>query len=326
MQHPPRQSPSIEVGLSISSLRRFRPAPPSNSLLPNVLIPGVSHAGAAMLAADLGRHPDVCLPDVKQINYFTPLRFGRPVESPLDDYDRHYSRWSGERYRVETGPDYFDGGLPMTTRIAESLPGVHVVLLLRDPAHRLWTSYVDKLARGRLPRAMSYETYIDRCLALRSNRAERFEGNRHFRTFSSGFYVEFLPDWLEAFGRRVLVVFTEDLQDEPGAGVRDVLTWLDLDPATSNPPAGEEGETGGYPPSESSSLSLNRRLWSLPQRTPAPWLEPAAGAIAAVRRIPRQSERTLARVRSLYAAANNELGHVLRGHGLQSLPGWVLQG
>jgi hypothetical protein len=316
-------SPSFEVSLSISALRRTRVTPPASPrLLPNLLLAGVSHAGAAMLADDLGRHPAVCLPDVRRINYFTPLIFGRVVETPLDDYDRYYSRWVGERFRIETGPDYFDGGLAVTARIAESLPGVRIVVLLRDPAQRLWTGYVDKLTRGRLPRAMSYETYIDHCLALRSNHAERFEGNRHFRTLSSGFYARFLPDWFDTFGDRVRVVFTENLRQESRPWMQGLYSWLGLDPAEAGPSGGRTDGTGGYPPSEPPSGP--RRLWPIRQRIPAPWARQPVD-VGSVQRVPRPSDRTLARAGALYASANRELASLLRGYGYDTLPRWLVQ-
>src|SRR5450631_655100 len=166
-------------------------------LVPNVIIPGVTHSGAAMLAADLGRHPQVCLPTVKRIDHFTPIRFGREIDADLADYDTHFASWAGQRYRVETSPVYLDGGRHMVDTISGALPGLRVIVVLRDPADRLWTSYTDKLARGRLPWAIGFETYVDRCLALRANGADRFEGNRHFRALSAGFYVEHLPLWLD---------------------------------------------------------------------------------------------------------------------------------
>jgi hypothetical protein len=315
----PRQAPSIELTLNLRPV----PALPPSTLLPSIVIPGVSHSGAAMLSADLGRHPEVCLPRAKRLGLFTPLRFGRAVEGHLDDYDRHFANWAGQRYRVETAPDYFDGGRGLVESLGAGLPGVRILVLLRDPAHRLWTSYTDKLARGRLPRAMSYETYVERSLALRANGADRFEGNRHFRTLSSGFYAEYLPSWLETFGRRVRVVFTEDLQDEPAAQVGAVFDWLGLNPGAATPPLDDDTQVGGYPPPEPAPMPFNRRLWPVLQRTPGPWREPEPAGRSPLRRVPRQSDRARTRVRSLYAGGNRELATMLCDHGYTALPDWL---
>jgi hypothetical protein len=287
-----------------------------------VIIPGVTHAGAARLAADLGRHPQVCLPKTKRVDHFAPIRFGREIDADLADYNTHFSSWSGQRYRVETSPVYLDGDEPMVRRIDEALPGVRAIIVLRDPADRLWTGYTDKLARGRLPRAISYETYVDRCLALRANGADRFEGNRYFRSLSAGFYIEHLPAWLDAFGRRARVVFTEDLNDDPVPQVGALFDWLGLNP-TACPPV-EPSEDDDEPAAGALAQAFNRRLWPVLQRTPGPWRQPDLRRDGA-RSIPRQSERMRNRVRSLYAGANRELAAVLRDYGYSALPGWLTE-
>jgi hypothetical protein len=296
--------------------------------VPNVVIPGVTHAGAEALSADLARHPELCLPDVKRVGHFTPLRYGRPIEAPLEEYDRHFGRWSGQRYRLENGPDYFDGGLPMARQLAENLPGTRVVVVLRDPAQRLWAGYTDKLVRGRLPRAMGFEAYLERCLALRANGADRFEGNRHFRTLSSGFYVEYLPAWLETFGRRARVVFTEDLREAPQEHVGALFDWLGLDPVDAVRPAGAPDDDGaegpGYPEHDPGFVPFNRRFWPVRQRPAGPWREPGR-TDAVLRRSPRRSERVNSRVRALYAGANRELASLLRDHGYSGLPEWLVR-
>ena len=210
------------------------PATPDH-LVPNLLLAGVTHAGASALARSLGRHPDVKLPVVQRLDHYSPLRFGQPIQATLADYDRHFATWRGQRYRLERSPVYFDGGQELVDAVARDLPDVRVLILLRDPVQRLWTSYQDKVARGRLSAAMSYETYVEHCLALRVNGADRFEGNRYFRTLSSGLYVEHLDRWLTAFGDRVRVVFAEDLDRTPRAAVAGVFTWLGLDPDTARP-------------------------------------------------------------------------------------------
>jgi len=286
------------------------------ALLPNLLVPGVSHAGATMLTADLARHPEVCLPADRHAGRFWPLRYGRPVDFHPHDYDRTFAGWAGQSYRMETSAGYFDGGRVMVDTLAECLPDLRVVLLLRDPAHRLWTGYSDKLARRRLPRAISFDTFVDRCAALRTNGADGFEGNRHFRTLSGGYYIEHLPHWLDTFGDRLRLVFTEDLQADPMGGLLSLVQWLGLDPAELAP-ARDDDE--GYPVPQD---AVPARRWPGLQRTPGWWArrDPAGAA-----RPPRPSDRTRARVRSLYAGANAELAAMLRERGWTALPGWLAE-
>ena len=199
-------------------------------LLPNLMIAGVTHAGATRLARALGRHEEIKRPTVKRIDRYDPMRYDRPIDGSLADYDRYFANWTGQQYRLERSPTYFDGGRSLVRAVARDLPDLSVLIVLRDPAERFWAGYRDKIATGRLPRAMTYQAYVERCLALRANGAERFEGNRYFRTLSCGLYAEHLGDWLELFGQRLRVVFAEDLDRSPTAVLDGVCRWLGLEP------------------------------------------------------------------------------------------------
>jgi hypothetical protein len=195
--------------------------------------------------------------------------------------------------------------------------------VLRDPAHRLWTSYADKVRRGRLPAAMPYETFVDRCLALRASRSDRFEANRHFRTLGSGYYAEHLPAWLDTFAARVRVVFAEHLAADADREIDDVLRWLELDAADR--PAGAVlppvPEPEPVRPRSAFATAIGR-LWPLGS---------GGAGTAAVDLVgehlgtPRQPDRDRARVQALYARANRDLAALLRSYGYERLPHWLLQ-
>jgi hypothetical protein len=303
-------------------VRDVPPAPPAiRHRVPTLLLAGVSHADAGALSVELGRHPQVCLPATRRIDHFTPLRYGLAAEAPLEDYDRHFSGWRGERYRLETSPVYFDGGTRLVAEVAAAMPDAQVVLLLRDPALRLWTSFTDKVRRGRLPEAMPFDRFVDRCLALRTNGCDRFEGNRYYRTLSSGFYMEHLPRWFDAFGGRVHVVFAEHVAANPERELARLLSRLDLDPAelvVAPEPAAPPEPT---PTPARSGLSW---FWPLVQRAAGPARVERGDRIDERLGVPRQGERQRNRVRALYSQANRELATYLRPRGVTRFPDWLL--
>jgi len=298
--------------------------------VPNLLIAGVSHAGVDTLRGALGQHPDIALPS-RRVHRYTPLRYGRAVETALADYDRLFSapEHHAPRYRLETSPGYFDGGRALVETVNRELPGLRVVIVLRDPAERLWASYSDKLARGRLPEGFTFESFVERGLALRANGCDRFESNRHFRTLASGHYVDHLATWLDVFGRRLRIAFAEDLEAAPVAGVRGLFDWLDLDPADdleadSLPPAMlTEADAEGL---QSFGDDVAPRGWPLLARPAGTWrpAEMASGLRRAARPfLPRQGDRVRARVETMYAGPNRDLAAMLRERGLTDLPRWL---
>jgi hypothetical protein len=315
----PRRTPAEVV---VRHVDPPRPQVPARAA--NLLLAGVSHSMAAAFADGLGRHPQVCLPSSRRVDRFTPLRYGLDVEAPLEDYDRHFAGWEGERYRLESSPVYFDGGAALVAAVARDLPDVRVLMLLRDPAQRLWTSYADKVRRGRLPAAMPYDTFVDRCLALRAGGSDRFEANRYFRTLGSGFYAEHLPAWLDTFEGRVRVVFAEQLAVDPARELADVAEWLGLDAAELPQACGTPGEAASpCPPAAARSTfaMVVGRLWPLAQRSAGAVTPDPVGERLGT---PRQPDRERNRVQSLYARANRDLAAMLRSYGYQRLPDWLL--
>ncbi len=299
-------------------------------LLPNLMIAGVTHAGATRLARALGRHEEIKRPTVKRIDRYDPMRFDRPIDGSLADYDRYFANWTGQQYRMERSPTYFDGGRSLVRSVACDLPDLRVLIVLRDPAERLWSGYRDKIATGRLPRAMTYQAYVERCLALRANGADRFEGNRHFRTLSCGLYAEHLGDWLELFGRRLQVVFAEDLDRSATAALDGVFRWLGLEPTAARQRAAGVDVRAVAGSAQSTGLQTfdspaERSFWQVPPdllRTSA-----QAGRDLA-RRIPRPasrhgSGRPRTRADRLYQRANCDLVDLLRSAGYRDLPDWL---
>ncbi len=305
---------------------RRLPARPAGRLLPNLMVVGVTHAGAGDLVRQLARHREIKRSITKRIDLYDPMRYDRPPTGTTADYDRHFGTWTGQRYRLENAPTYFDGGPELVRALARDLPDLRILILLRDPAARLWDGYRDKIASGRLPRAMSYPTYVERCLALRVNGAERFEANRYFRTLSSGLYTQHLGRWFELFGDRARVVFSEHLLADPEGTAAQLRSWLGLDPPSDPPtpsvalrPSHPTGHDGLQRFGEQAAPSAVGRLW-------ASVAEPARSAGRSLLRTitdDPSSRPPRSRADGLYRRANRELADQLRAAGHRDLPPWA---
>jgi len=196
--------------------------------LPDFLIIGAQKAGTTWLRALLRHHPNVYMPD-REIHFFNKEHNYR---RGLDWYARHFRGADGNKRIGEKTPNYLWTNVPDTgsdapdphQNIAETLPGVQLIAVLRDPVARALSAYNHHMARGRLPPHLP----MDRVLFGDHQRLCRRHG-----ILTMGEYDRHLRDYLSVFDREQLLVliFEEDVVDEPERGRQRTCSFLDLDPA-----------------------------------------------------------------------------------------------
>lgn len=114
---------------------------------PRFLIAGAQRCGTTSLFRMLARHPEVAVPArTKGIHYFdTAARYARGPRF----YSAHFPLRQGNDKKItgEASPYYmFHPSAPY--RIADSLPGVRVIILLRDPVERAFSAHKQEVWRG----------------------------------------------------------------------------------------------------------------------------------------------------------------------------------
>jgi hypothetical protein len=196
--------------------------------LPNLVIAGVSKAGTTSLFHYLGQHRDICTSDVKELRYFTPLRYGGTPD-PVTTYAAHFRGCERSRYALEATPGYFYGGRPVARGLAETCPGARVILSFRSPVDRCWSWYGFVKSRLRIPKEMTFEEYLDRCEELHRAGVDGEVENQPFWGLGAGCYDRWLGAWVDQFGSRLQVVFFDDLVRDPAAVVEALCAWLAVD-------------------------------------------------------------------------------------------------
>ena len=185
---------------------------------PHFLVVAAPKTGSTWLADNLRRHPEVFVPDIKEVKYFSSL--GRWVG--LDWYLGHFDAGGGKT-RGEASPSY--AALPSgRIRLARALfPDLKLVFLLRDPVARAWSHarHTRRFGEAAFGGAPLDEAPVDWQAAA-----------CHEWVTASGDYLGHLRRWLSAFPReQVLVRFHEEIADRPEALFRDVLAFLGVDPS-----------------------------------------------------------------------------------------------
>lgn len=174
--------------------------------LPNFLYVGPDKAGSSWLHEMLLKHPDAYLTPAKDLYYFD-----RYYDRGLEWYAAQFRDARDERIVGEVCQDYLFHP-EAAARIYETLGPVKVMVSLRDPVERAWSSYLYMRKHGIGP-----DTFSE---ALRS-RPELLDHGR---------YASGLDRFLELFPREMVhVALFDDLVADPQAFMDEVTTFLGID-------------------------------------------------------------------------------------------------
>jgi Sulfotransferase domain len=213
-------------------------------LLPSYLIIGAQRAGTTSLHRYLVQHPGVrTMLRTKGVHFFD-TGYGRGMSWYASRFPtRLYAWYVARRHGVdlitgEASPYYlFHPHVP--ARVAEHLPGVKLITLLRDPVQRAYSHYQHEVARGF--ETLPFEEAIEAEPARLAGETERMEADPLYNSFehqhhsylARGRYHEQLDRWLARFPReQLLVLSSERFFAEPERTFRRVLAFLDLPPLT----------------------------------------------------------------------------------------------
>ena len=294
--------------------------------LPNLIMAGPGKAGTTSLFWYLSQHPAICPAGVKEIRYFAPITHGDGELAPLETYAGHFGHCGDERYRLEASPQYFHGGPPLIESMLWVLTDPRVIIVLRDPVDRLWSTYRSLKVRRTLPDTLTFDAYVTACERLRADRAPLTLANRAFWTFSGGFYVEHIEAWLRAFGDDLRIVFFDDLIGDPRRVMGSLCRWLDVDEACT--------ESFNYTVENRTVSNRSRLLHRIAlaansegvlrdrRRLKAP-LRRAYYAINGEPQRERMAPETCRRFADAFAPANAALADELRARGYGDLPAWL---
>jgi hypothetical protein len=220
---------------------------PVNAAYPNFFIVGAAKSGTTSLYRYLGQHPEVYVSPMKEPNWFSRVHAPGRISSVASEaeYLRLFEGRDGEPAAGEASPSYlWDEEAPW--RIKKAVPEAKIIAILRHPVDRALSDYaqtvrwegetlplLEALKQGHYAQPKTYgitRLYVD-----------------------LGFYAEQVRRYLEAFGEgRVRIFLYEDLERDPGALLRSVLEFLDVDP--------------GYADSVETDVQYNK--YSIPKEGP----------------------------------------------------------
>jgi len=207
--------------------------------VPNFLIVGAARSGTTGLAEGLRSHPRVFVTDPKEPHYFamhdrTP-DFAGPGDAhtinkvAITDRDSYLALYPKQHDFLALGDGsvstmyYHERALP---EVVAMNPDMRLVVLLREPIARAYSSHQYMRARG-------FEPYGDFVQAVDDEERRKADNYHHLWHYTS---MSKYADAIEALQKavpadRLGVWFHDDLDSDYEGTLRDVLRFLDVPPA-----------------------------------------------------------------------------------------------
>lgn len=181
--------------------------------LPGFIVIGGMKCGTSSLFKYLNQHPQLFSSNYKEIRYFSH-----------DEYYSKGEKWYRSQFPIikknpndsltfEASPNYlFSSKSPK--RMANLIPNVKLIALLRNPTERAISHYFHDIKKGRIKRdildAMKIEGTLYRPVGMYKEQLERY-----YNLFDSD---------------KILVISSESFFEDPVKTLKDIYLFLDVDP------------------------------------------------------------------------------------------------
>jgi hypothetical protein len=185
--------------------------------LPNFLIIGSQKAGTTSLYHILKEHPQIYMPETKEVNFFFRDKdFARGPEY----YATHFADAEDQLALGEASPGYICHP-EVPVRIHALLPDVKLILTVRNPIKRAISQYWDN--RRHLNEPLTFDQGLDAYLS------DDYQPGK-IGYFSRGIYMRYIRRYLEYFPRENLLVLPfEEMISNPEDFYRRIFTFLGVD-------------------------------------------------------------------------------------------------
>lgn len=284
-----------------------------------LIIAGTTRAGTTSLFNYLGDHPRVQRSTIKETRFFLDsdeLKRLHRYEEGLDAYGTFFPDCPANAVRLEATPDYLYRPA-VAERIAKSLPGACVVVILREPIGRLisWRRYA--IQNGLLDPNTTLTDYIQTQFDTEATGGSL---PQHLRSLQEGRYARFLTPWVEAFDRsRLIVCNYRDLLANPAEVTRRICDGVGIDPAYYNNYTfgiHNESRSVRWPRVQSAYRSL---IWRI-----KPYVHDKPAIRAMLRKLRRSTDTALGRT-GQRAGTTPDPGGVLTDHDRHRLDDYYRQ-
>jgi hypothetical protein len=199
---------------------------------PNFLIVGAAKCGTTSLYRYLSQHPDIFMPEWKELSLFIGDPFGpiHKVKKPYY-YRKVFSKVQNQTAVGEASTTYlFDETAPKI--IKEQLGAIRIIITLRDPVTMSYSLYNHQLRKE----GETIENFED-ALAKEEDRRRDPEFKKqcygwhaNYYYFQRALYYQQVKRYMDTFGKtNVRVILFEELVSETLSVVKKIFQFLGVD-------------------------------------------------------------------------------------------------
>ena len=214
-----------QVGERVSQAR------PGTARAPNFLVIGAGKCGTTSLWNALGQHPQVFMHPSKHLNYFAGYDAQEAFTGPAPQYQSHHVARTWDAYCAEFAVRAEQSAVgeacntylyspDAAVRIRGSIPDARLIAVLRHPAERAFSRYLQLKRSGR--ESLEFAA----ALAAEDERiAARWWPDYHY--LNAGLYHRQLSRFYDIFpAEQIKVHLFEDMQKRPEVMLRDIFAFL----------------------------------------------------------------------------------------------------
>jgi len=191
----------------------------------NFLIIGAQKAGTTSLLRYLGAHPDIFVPNEKEVSaFYDDYNYNKRFETY--PYEKYFESRKGEKF-AGNGPVnllYFSDN--SAENIYKYNPSMKLIAILRNPIDRAYSAYWYFVRNGF--EQESFESALDREKEVL--KSGNFEQRANFTYISHGYYYEQLIPFTKIFSNdQLLILFFDDFKKDTKNVLKQIYEFLGID-------------------------------------------------------------------------------------------------
>ncbi|MEO8509619.1 MAG: sulfotransferase [Chloroflexota bacterium] len=207
---------------------------------PDFFIVGAPKSGTTAMYEYLRAHPQLFLPERKELRFFgSDLEVRDRPQPSLDAYLAFFAD-GGEARRIGTAYVWYLYSQRAAAEIRDFAPNADIIAMLRNPIEMVWSLHSEHLFNGNediRDFTAALDAEADRQNGLRIPAHAHLPQGLHYSQVPR--YAEQLERYFTTFGRdRVHVILYDDFAADVRSSYRAVLSFLGVEPGSS-PPAFE---------------------------------------------------------------------------------------